>query len=239
MKQASVLLHSFGKSIVDALFPQNVACALCNREALIGPDGICDDCRAALKRCPPLEAKEPLDGLSAAFTYDGSVIGGIRRLKYKNRRYIARFFADMLEIPADWTADCIVPVPLHPKKHWKRGFNQSELIANFLSARCGLPVNTNMLVRTKNTRSQARLDTAARRTNVVDAFSADSSAGGNSVILIDDVTTTHSTLNACAYALKQAGACRVYALCVCAARFEPKHLLFLKEELGFLVDPRR
>ncbi len=220
MKQASVLFRSVGKAVVNALFPQNVACALCNQEAVVGADGICDDCRATLKRCPPLKAKQPLDGLSAAFAYDGSVIGGIYRLKYKNRRYVARFFADMMEIPQGWMPDCIVPVPLHPKKYWKRGFNQSELIANFLSVRCGVPVNTDLLIRTKNTRSQARLDSADRHVNVIGAFSADSSAKDRAVLLIDDVTTTHSTLNACASALKQAGASRVYALCVCAARFE-------------------
>ena len=221
MKQASTLFHSIWKAVVDVLFPQNVACALCNQEALVGADGICDDCRTTLKRCPPLEAKEPLDGLSAAFAYDGSVIGGIHRLKYKNRRYVARYFADRMEIPQGWSPDCIVPVPLHPKKYWKRGFNQSELIANFLSVRCGVPVNTDLLIRTKNTRSQAQLDAANRHVNVVGAFSANSSAKGRAVLLIDDVTTTHSTLSACADALKQAGASRVYALCACAARFEP------------------
>jgi len=220
MKRSSGLLHSFAKSIADALFPQNVACALCNREALVGADGLCDDCRAALKPCPPLEARPPLDGLSAAFLYDGSVIGGIHRLKYDNRRYVARFFAGALELPQGWSPDCIVPVPLHPKKQWKRGYNQSELIARFFSARCGVTVDTNMLVRTKNTRSQARLDMAERCTNVLGAFSADSTAMGRSVLLLDDVTTTHSTLYACADALKRAGAIRVYALCVCAARFE-------------------
>jgi ComF family protein len=222
MKQSSILFRSFGNAVLDALFPQNVACALCNREALIGADGICDDCRGMLKRCPPLKAEEPLDGLAAAFVYDGSAIGGIHNLKYENRRYVARFFADMLEIPQGWSPECIVPVPLHPKKHWKRGFNQSELIAGFLSARCGIPVNTGMLIRTKNTRSQARLDAADRHVNVVGAFLANSSAKGCSVLLIDDVTTTHSTLNACAAALKQSGASRVYALCVCAAGFGTK-----------------
>lgn len=213
-------LRRMPTATANALFPKNVACALCNREAVIGADGLCDDCRAALKPCPPLEARPPLDGLSAAFLYDGSVIGGIHRLKYDNRRYVARFFADALEIPQDWSPDCIVPVPLHPKKQWKRGYNQSELIARFFSARCGVPVDTNMLVRTKNTRSQARLDVAQRHTNVLGAFSADSSARKRSVLLLDDVTTTHSTLYACATALKRAGTIRVYALCVCAARSE-------------------
>jgi len=207
-------------AVACALFPENVACALCNREAVVGPDGLCDDCRAALKRCPPLTAVQPLDGLSAAFVYEASAANGIHRLKYENRRYVARFFANALELPQGWSPECIVPVPLHPRKHWKRGYNQSELIARFFSERCGVPVDTGLLARTRNTRSQTNLDAAARRDNVIGAFSASPSAKGRSVLLIDDVTTTHSTLNACASALKQAGASRVYALCACAASAE-------------------
>lgn len=222
----------------DALFPPRVACALCNREAVVGEDGLCEFCRVTLTPAPPLETKPPLDGLSAAFSYEGSVIGGIRRLKYNNRRFVARFFADALEIPAGWSPDCVVPVPLHPKKHWKRGYNQSELIAKFLCARCGIPLETKMLVRTKNTPSQTRLSMVERRKNMIGAFSAAPSAKGRSVLLIDDVTTTHSTLLACADALKRSGASRVYALSACAASFEVKHVFNPKESASYLFVPR-
>src|SRR5262249_31697024 len=111
--------------------------------------------------------------------------------------------------------DAIVPVPLHWRRQWRRAFNQSELLANDLGRRTGLPV-VKALRRMRSTATQAGLTNAAPRRNVSGAFVSRGSVElkGKNVLLIDDVMTTGSTGAACALALKRTGAKRVALLTV-------------------------
>lgn len=201
----------------EALYPSRVACALCNREALLDERNLCASCTATLVLCGVLDAPPPLDGLFAAYEYKGGAVAGIHALKYNNQTRLAPFFADAIELPPEWDIDAVVPVPLHPLKQWLRTYNQSELIAKSLCRRLHLKLNAKLLRRTRFTRTQTALDEYERAKNVARAFSASNATKGLSVLLIDDVTTTHSTLLACAVALKQAGVSRVYAACACSA----------------------
>jgi ComF family protein len=107
-----------------------------------------------------------------------------------------------------------VPVPLHPKRLRERGYNQSRLLAQELGKLTDLPVVDDCLVRGRHSLPQARTSTVGeRRSNVADAFSCrDRRLQGKSVLLIDDVSTSGATLDACARALKQAGATTVWGL---------------------------
>jgi len=114
--------------------------------------------------------------------------------------------------------DFVVPVPLHWRRRFKRGFNQSALIAKSFS----LPAakfNTD-LVRIRYTTQQARLTDAERRKNIKDAFAVRRyhNFSGKNVCLVDDVKTTGATLNECARVLKDAGANKVFAFVLAAAR---------------------
>ena len=149
--------------------------------------------------------------------FQGGAALGIHALKYMKQTRLASFFAERMEAPADWTFDVVVPVPLHPFKRWLRTYNQSELIARAFCERTEFSLIPNLLKRTRYTGTQTHLHAAARERNMRGAFSASSAAAGRTILLIDDVTTTHSTLIACAQALKRAGAKRVYALCACSA----------------------
>jgi ComF family protein len=100
-------------------------------------------------------------------------------------------------------------------RRWKRGFNQSELLARLLARRTGLPL-LKALSRPRSTRAQAGLSNHARRMNVTRAFRA-RPVEGKRILLIDDVMTTGSTATACAQALKRAGARRVALLTVARA----------------------
>ncbi len=113
-------------------------------------------------------------------------------------------------------AHMIIPVPLHRARLRQRRFNQSALLARALSRQTGLPYNTDILSRRKNTPSQAGQTFLGRKRNVSGAFKVQaakkSSLKDKNVLLIDDVYTTGATLAACAKALKRAGAGQVDAL---------------------------
>ena len=197
--------------LLDALYPPDVACALCGRETLLGEDRLCDDCRASLCPAPALACPPQLDGIVASYCYSGAARNGIRALKYQGQARLAPFFAKAIRLPPDWQIDCVIPVPLHPLKRWLRSYNQSELIAMELCARLQIPLQSKLLRRTRFTKSQTTLNGFERARNVSQAFSASPEVRGLSILLIDDVTTTHSTLLACASALRSCGAIRVYA----------------------------
>lgn len=203
--------------LLDAIYPPDVACALCGREALLGEDRLCPACRASLSSSPALICPDGLDGIVAAYRYSGGAREGIRALKYRNQVRLAPFFADAIQLPQAWQIDRVVPVPLHPFKQWLRSYNQSDLIAQALCRRYRLKQQNNLLRRTRFTKSQTTLNEFERAKNVSQAFAASPEAKGLRILLIDDVTTTHSTLLSCAIALRQAGAIRVYAASATAA----------------------
>ena len=112
----------------------------------------------------------------------------------------------------------IVPVPLSRRRLFWRKFNQAAVLAHAIGRRSGLPVATAVLRRRRATRPQVGLTRAQRRANVEGAFAVSKRRRalieGHNILLIDDVITTGATVNACARALKRAGAARVDVLAV-------------------------
>jgi ComF family protein len=104
--------------------------------------------------------------------------------------------------------DWIVPVPLHPVRQREREFNQAHRLALPLSAATGIPLNARLLERVETTRTQTMLSRDERAANVRKAFAVRRARqlGGERIVLVDDVLTTGATTNACARALRQAGA---------------------------------
>ncbi|HEX5939967.1 MAG TPA: ComF family protein [Dehalococcoidia bacterium] len=118
----------------------------------------------------------------------------------------------LAEALAGWTggAEVVVPVPLHSSRERSRGYNQARKLAEGFAARVGLPLEPGLLRRKKRTRSQAAgLNYEARLENVRDAFETSGRAQGRRITLVDDVVTTTATMQACALALKSAGAASV------------------------------
>lgn len=115
-------------------------------------------------------------------------------------------------------SDMIVPVPLHSRRRRKRGFNQAALLAEKLSERAELAMDATTLVRHRATASQVGLDVKQRKSNVRDAFRCTTDRlTHRRVLLIDDVCTTGSTLEACALALRKGGVDSVEALTLARA----------------------
>ncbi|MEZ5356288.1 MAG: ComF family protein [Bryobacteraceae bacterium] len=151
--------------------------------------------------------------------YEGPVRTLVHLLKYEGIRTLASPLGALLSraLPRQRQFDVIVPVPIHWRRRWMRGFNQAELLAADLSRRTGIPVAE--ALERRHRPAQAGLSSAARRRNAAGAFSiaAGAALAGRKILLIDDVLTTGSTAAACASVLKRAGAARVSVLTLARA----------------------
>jgi ComF family protein len=190
----------------------------------------CISCRTPFVNEFPLDSegrcalcRSGLRGFDAAYSYgayEGPLREMIHLLKYRRMRALAGPLGEFLRnaLARDEVFDAIVPVPLHWRRQWDRGFNQSELLAQSLAEVTGLRV-INALRRVKSTAAQAGLSNSGRRRNVAQAFRCrrPQAVAGKRILLIDDVMTTGSTAAACALALKRAGAKRVALLTVARA----------------------
>jgi ComF family protein len=167
--------------------------------------------RARCARCR--RVARPLERSRAIGAYDGALRSIIHAFKYDGRRSLARPLAELMTSRgADVLsgADAVVPVPLHPARRRERGFNQAADLARHM----GLPI-IDALRRVRRTEAQADLPAAQRHGNVKGAFApgrAIRSVSGKVVVLIDDVSTTGATLDACARVLTDNGARSVRAL---------------------------
>jgi ComF family protein len=194
----------------------------------------CIQCRA------PFLSRFPLDdqgrcglcrrgalGFDAAYSfgfYENELRQLIQLFKYGRIPTLAAPLGRLLAraLPREQNFDVIVPMPLHWRKRWQRGFNQAALLAREIGRRTHVPVLP-ALRRVRNTASQAGLTSAKRRQNVSGAFQAARRAqqrawlDGRSVLLIDDVMTTGATAASCARALKRAGARHVTLLTLARA----------------------
>ena len=161
----------------------------------------------------------------SVFPYHGSVWNALWMVKKEGTEEFVRFFARQMKqsqmaFIERMAPECIVPVPLHPSRQRSRGFNQAQLLAEALGQELNLPVRL-LLRKIKKTQDQKSLSRSQRKTNVKDAFRVDETALGEqipqSVLLLDDVSTTGSTLTACARVLKAHGVMRVAYVSVCVA----------------------
>ena len=218
-------------------------CAHCAGRVEDGAD-LCPECAILIERIaePRCEAcSQPFDGAisskficpncrNARFSFRCAVAvvrshrtirDLVHRLKYGREmwlgRVLARIQAEGLDDPrlADGAFDALVPVPLHPRRLRERQFNQASILAGHLSCFTGLPV-LECLRRTRYTNTQTRLGRKGRTQNLRDAFALRQSESviGMDLLLVDDVLTTGSTLDACASILLASGARSVRALTV-------------------------
>lgn len=195
---------------------KNPTCKKCGKELVSDQQEYCFDC-----------ARHPksFDAGRALLNYNEATQRSITAVKYKNKREYLDFYAGAMawrffETVSRWQPQILVPVPVHPSRRRSRGFNQAEELARRLSAAWEIPIETRFLFRKRKTQPQHDLGPAERLKNLQQAFSVrpQRSAGAacpETVLLIDDIYTTGSTIEACTRVLKAAGVQKVYFLTIC------------------------
>jgi len=232
--------ENLAEKLLWLVYPRR--CPVCHD--IVEPKGetICLACRKKLhpiqeprcKKCgKPLDREEQEYCLDCAkgrhsfkegialYPYDEVMRTSIAYFKFHNRREYAKPYGEEIgkylgNKLQSWQADCLIPVPVHQAKRIHRGFNQAEVLAKAVSKETGIPVDAELLHRVKKTLPQKELNEEERRKNLQDAFQIDKKGVKyKKIILVDDIYTTGSTIDACARSLKEAGVFEVYFLSLC------------------------
>ena len=223
--------------ILDILFPAR--CAVCDQVLPFGKHEICAGCQINIKylgnqiclRCGK-EVKEGeeycydcrkrshcFDQGRAVFSYEFIRLS-LYRFKYAGRKEYAKFYAKSIALRLKeqkeiWQPQALVPIPLHPKKQKKRGYNQAEEIAVELGKIWNIPVITNLVYRTKNTRPMKEIVGTDRQNNLKKAFKLGTNdVKLKTIIIMDDIYTTGSTMDAVAGECRKAGVEKIYFITV-------------------------
>lgn len=220
----SRILYSGANHAVDFLYPRRCGgcgqrgawlCAACDHKLERFSTPWCSRCGIPSKflACSCADFSPELTWARSVASFDGWMRGAIVQLKYHGEWSRGRPLAEALALALEnMPVDILVPVPLHPSRLKHRGFNQSLILARDLAPLLGANVD-DCLIRTRRTPSQTTLDAAERRSNVAGAFKLVSHRdhAGATVVLVDDVLTTGSTIGECARVLHSTGAASIGA----------------------------
>ena len=225
--------HTF----LDFIYPRR--CAVCDCILPVGQKDICEGCKRKIKylgnqvcfRCGKgvkaeeeycydcRRRKHDFDQGRAVFAYE-YIRQSLYRFKYAGRIEYSCFYAHKIdeqlrEMKKIWKPQALVPVPLHPKKQRKRGYNQAWEIAIELGKIWGIPVVTNIVTRCKNTRPMKEIVGTDRQNNLKKAFKLGTNdVKLDTIIIIDDIYTTGSTIDAVAKVCREAGISHIYFIAV-------------------------
>lgn len=205
MRIASALWTSFCKGVLDAVYPSR--CALCS---ILGDAPVCPACASDFDPSRPFVVfgDGDLAYRAAIYRYEGRAAQAVRRLKYDRATSLAAPLAAWVREAYDQLdvhPEAVVPVPIHPARRRRRGFNQAELLCEALPRDLVRPA---LLRRIRRTRPQVGLNYNQRSKNLTGAFAA-AGVAGKRILLVDDVLTSGQTARECAKTLLAAGAVEV------------------------------
>lgn len=213
-------LHSFRAGLVHLVYPD--LCLHCHRSLDRNHLFLCYACLSKIELIKwrqnevhhllQQSLNEPRLSSSVVlyrFEREGAVQTILHELKYKNNREIGRHFGRLLGREAQrkepsQIIDALIPVPIHHRKRFDRGYNQSELLARGISSVIGVPVKTDLLSKIKNTKSQTKVSKEERIENTAGTFSVSEEIKEfTSIALVDDVITTGATAGTICKALRK------------------------------------
>lgn len=209
-------------NLIDLLFLPKNTCYCCKEEET--NDYICDDCIKTLETIVDFKTIEGSTCYSP-YLYAGHMERMIKEFKFREQKYYGKLFAKLLAdfyISHKLDYDILIPIPLSKEKYLKRGFNQCELICDFLSKRVSVPVNKEILFKVKDTKDQHLLSKSERSRNLNSAFEARTREEllNKKILIVDDLLTSGYTLNEAIVTLKKAGYVNIDALVIGKAKPE-------------------
>lgn len=231
------LLRNLYQKLLAVLYPSR--CPVCNR--VLRDTLICKECAGKLryvtqpfcyscgKPVGSAEQEYCMDCMKkrhmfcqgrAVFLYQGAVRGMLYRYKYGNRRDYTEFFAaEAARVYGPWVKqlgiELAAPIPLSKHRMKKRGYNQAHLFGKRFAQLAGLSYDAGLLSRVRDTAPQKQLSAQERKNNLKNAFKIEENVVNlNRVLLVDDIYTTGSTIDAAALVLKQSGIKGVFFLCI-------------------------
>jgi len=230
------------KAVRDVLFPSDLTCDICGRETFGA--NLCEDCLKTLvlndkASCPVCGRKTVQAEICmeckirpprfkravSAFSYEGGAVVLINKFK-NGAGYLKEFFADKIceKLTNFPQYDCIVYVPLTRRAKRKRGYNQSELLANAVSKRTGKPVIRGAVEKKRRTEDQKNLSREERAKNLSGCFRVvkKEEVKSKRVLVVDDVLTTGATADEMTKVLLRAGAAQVYVATVASVEYKLK-----------------
>lgn len=188
-------------------------CLKCGKKLLDNEREYCRDC---------MHTVHLFERGRSLYVYNGNVRAAITRFKFRGRKEYSDFFGrDMVKHLGSFIIRChpdiIIPVPVSKEKMKKRGYNQSELLAESISEQTGIPVNRTLIIRIKNTPPMKELSRIERMKNLKGAFKINvHDVKCRNVLIVDDIYTTGSTIDAMTEELKKAGIQNVYFVALAA-----------------------
>lgn len=235
-------IRTFLGTLEDILYPRrcpvcdkavkpfgSLVCKACENQLVYIKEPYCMKCGKALQReekeyCGDcIKRKHLFDNGRALYEYK-SIADSIYRFKYKGRQEYAAYYAQcMKEKLGDWLIRChpdaLVPVPIHPDKRRVRGYNQAEVLARELHKLTGIPIESNLIKRVRKTVPMKELSASERQNNLKRAFKiCRNDVKLNTIVIIDDIYTTGSTMDAMSYELRRAGIKNIYFMSLSIGR---------------------
>lgn len=196
-------------NILELIYPKT--CGICEE---ISKSYLCNKCKIKLNELLKLNTVEGKNKYfrfhTYLFKYEGVIRDKLLQYKFREHSYLYKFFVEIIINNCNLknNYDIIMPVPIHKKRKSVRGYNQSELIAKDISKLLGMEYYNNVLIKDSNNIPQSTLNQKQRQKNVLGVYRVQNAQKINckSILLIDDIYTTGSTVNECAKVLKKNGA---------------------------------